>query len=212
MDAWQAFKKFKARCKLNFSGPRKDKSEKGKLSSYLVERQWNRINFRVGFNRSRGDETRYRLTAPWELPVSKEQLRWSRYKLRTLKQEPGWNSGFDHFWRQFEYRSKNAILPAQMSISSMPLSLDLFPSVFKPKTKFLDKDATLTLNTALDITRSEGQVTKSKKFHPVLQLMLTRWNMIFPSNPTQPTPIRLFGCCATERDIYSWAMLALLMI
>ena len=90
-DAPQAFKKFKARCELYFSGSLKDKSEEEQVSYLLI---WS------------GDDG-IELVSKWALSATekkkldtnwtrfenylspKSNFRLSRYKLSILKQEPG---------------------------------------------------------------------------------------------------------------------------
>lgn len=73
----------------------------------------------------------------------------------------------------------------------------------RTQTKLLDKDATLTLDTALDIARTE-EVTSNqiKKISPdsSTRVDALKHGGSLPVKPRGPT-IRLYGCCGTEHDI-----------
>lgn len=138
-DAPQAFKKFKARCELYFSGPLKEKSEEEQISYLLI---WS------------GDDG-IELVSTWALSATekkkldtywtrfenylspKSNFRLSRYKLRTLKQEPG--ESVNSFVKKIrilveECRFTN---PDEHTIDAL-----IFGSNSKrTQTKLLDKDA-----------------------------------------------------------------------
>lgn len=69
------------------------------------------------------------------------------------------------------------------------------------QTKLLDKDATLTLDTPLDIARTE-EVTSNqiKEISPDDSTRVDALKHDLPNKPRGPT-IRLCECCGTEHDI-----------
>lgn len=89
-DAPQAFKKFKARCELYFSGPLKEKAEEEKVSYLLIWSGDDGIELVSTWTLSATDKKK--LDTYWtrfENYLSpKSNFRLARYKLRTLKQEP----------------------------------------------------------------------------------------------------------------------------
>lgn len=89
-DAPQAFKKFKARCELYFSGPLKEKSEEEKVSYLLIWSGDDGIELVSTWTLTATDKKK--LDTYWtrfENYLSpKSNFRLARYKLRTLKQEP----------------------------------------------------------------------------------------------------------------------------
>ena len=127
----------------------------------------------------------------------KSNFRFSRYKLRTLRQEPG--ETVDSFVKKIrilveECRFTN---PDEHIIDAL-----IFGSNSKrTQTKLLDKDATLTLDTALDIARTE-EVTSNqiKEISPGTSTRVDALNHDPSIGPRGPT-IRLCGCCGTEHDI-----------
>lgn len=198
-DAPQAFKKFKARCELYFSGPLKEKSEEEQISYLLI---WS------------GDDG-IELVSTWALSATekkkldtywtrfenylspKSNFRLSRYKLRTLKQEPG--ETVDSFVKKIRIPVEECLFtnPDEHIIDAL-----IFGSNSKrTQTKLLDKDATLTLDTALDIARTE-EVTSNqiKEISPGTSTHVDAIKCDLPIRPRGPI-IRLCGCCGTEHDI-----------
>ena len=200
-DAPQAFKKFKARCELYFSGPLKEKSEEEQVSYLLI---WS------------GDDG-IELVSTWALTATekkkldtywtrfenylspKSNFRLARYKLRTLKQEPG--ETVDSFVKKIRILVEECHFtsPDEHIIDAL-----IFGSNSKrTQTKLLDKDATLTLDTALNIARTE-EVTSNqiKEISPdsSTRVDALRHGGSVPVKPRGPT-IRVCGCCGTEHDI-----------
>ena len=71
----------------------------------------------------------------------------------------------------------------------------------RTQTKLLDKDAALTLDTALDIARTEGVTSNQiKEISPSTSAHVDAPNHDLPMKPRGST-IRLCGCCGTEHDI-----------
>ena len=199
-DAPQAFKKFKARCELYFSGPLKDKSEEEKVSYLLIWSGDDGIELVSTWSLSTTDKKK--LDTYWtrfENYLSpKSNFRLARYKLRTLKQEPG--ETVDSFVKKIrvlveECRFTN---PDEHIIDSL-----IFGSNSKrTQAKLLDKDTTLSLDTALDIARTEEAT--SNQIREITPDSSTRVDALkhggLPDKPRGPT-IRLCGCCGTEHDI-----------
>jgi len=90
-DAPQALKKFKNLCELYFSGPLKDKSEEEQVSYLLIWSSEEGIELLSTWTLT-ADEKK-KLSTYWkkfeDYVAPKSNFRLSRYKLRTLKQEPG---------------------------------------------------------------------------------------------------------------------------
>ena len=71
----------------------------------------------------------------------------------------------------------------------------------RTQTKLLDKDATLTLDTALDIARTEEATNNQiKEISPGTSTHVDVLNCGPPIRPRGPI-IRLCGCCGTEHEI-----------
>ena len=90
-DAPQALKKFKNLCELYFSGPLKDKSEEEQVSYLLI---WSgEEGIELVSTWSLTADERKKLSTYWEkfeeYVAPRSNFRLARYKLRTLKQEPG---------------------------------------------------------------------------------------------------------------------------
>ena len=90
-DTPQALKKFKAVCKLYFSGSLKEKSEQEKISYLLI---WSGDEgIELVSTWSVTDEEQKKLEIYWAKFESyvppKSNFRLTRYKLRTIKQEKG---------------------------------------------------------------------------------------------------------------------------
>ena len=206
-DAPQAFKKFKARCELYFSGPLKEKSEEEQISYLLIWSGDDGIELVSTWNLSGTDKKK--LSTYWtrfENYLSpKSNFRLARYKLRTLRQEP--DESVDSFVKKIRILVEECHFtnPDEHIIDAL-----IFGSNSKrTQTKLLEKDATLTLDTALDIARTE-EVT-SKQVKGISSDVSTRVDALkhgrtsskagnSPSKPRGPI-IRLCGCCGTEHDI-----------
>ena len=89
-DAPQAFKKFKARCELYFSGPLTEKSELEQVSCLLIWSGDDGIELVSTWNLT--PDERKKLSTYWTRFESylspKSNFKLARYRLRTLKQEP----------------------------------------------------------------------------------------------------------------------------
>ena len=94
----QAFKKFKARCELYFTGTPKDKLEEEKVSYLLIWSGDDGIELVSMWSLTA--EQKKKLATYWsrfENYLSpKSNFRLARYKLRTLKQEPGEAATVNH--------------------------------------------------------------------------------------------------------------------
>ena len=206
-DAPQAFKKFKARCELYFSGSLKEKSEEEQVSCLLVWSGYDGIELVSTWNLT-ADE-RKKLSTYWTRFESylspKSNFKLARYKLRTLKQEP--DETVD------SYVKKIRILVRECQFTS-PDEHIIDALIFgsnsrRTLTKLLEKDTTLTLDTALDIARTE-EVT-SNQIKGIATDNSTRIDALkrgqVPSNaantPSKPRGpiIRLCGCCGSELNI-----------
>ena len=89
-DAPQAFKKFKARCELYFSGPLKEKSEEEQVSYLLIWSGDDGIELVSTWVLTATEKKKLNTYCPPTGHLSpKSNFRLARYKLRTLKQEPG---------------------------------------------------------------------------------------------------------------------------
>ena len=90
-DAPQALKNFKNLCELYFSGPPKDKSEEEQVSYFLIWSGEERIELVSTWTLTADDKKK--LSTYWEkfqeYVAPRSNFRLARYKLRTLKQEPG---------------------------------------------------------------------------------------------------------------------------
>ena len=153
-DAPQAFKKYKARCELYFSGPLKEKSEEEKVSYLLIWSGDDRIELISTWNLA-ADERKQQLSTyltRFENYLSpKSNFRLARYKLRTSKQKP--DETFDSFvW-------KIRILVGEYQFTS-PYEHIIDALIFgsnsrRTQTKLLQKDNTLTPDSALNIAKKE---------------------------------------------------------
>lgn len=196
-DAPQAFKKFKAACELYFPGPLKDKSEEEKVSYLLIWSGDVVSTWALTAVKKKKLDTDTYWSGFENYPSPKSNFRLSRYKLKTLRQEPG--DTVDSF------EKKIRILVEECRFASPDehiIDARIFGSNSKyTQTKLLDKDATLTLDTPLDIGRPE-EVTSNqiKEISPDDSTRVDALKHDLPNKPRGPT-IRLCGCCGTEHDI-----------
>jgi len=121
----------------------------------------------------------------------------SRYKLRTLKQEPGETV--------HSFVKKIRILVEECWFTSPDVNIIdalIFGSNSKrTQTKLVDKDTTLTLDTTLDITQTEEVTTNQiKEISPGTSTHVDPLNCDPPIRPRSPT-ILLCGCCSLEHDV-----------
>lgn len=151
-DTPQAFKKFKAWYEFYFSGPLKEKSEE-QMSYLLICSGDDGIELPSMWALSAVEkkklDTYWTRFENYSSPMSNFQL--SRYKLRTLKQEPG--TTVDSFVKKIWILVEECWFtsPDEHIIDAL-----IFGSNSKcTQTKPLDKDATLMLDTALDIAQTE---------------------------------------------------------
>ena len=116
----------------------------------------------------------------------KSNFRLSRYKLRTLKQEPG--ETVDSFVKKIRILVEECRFtsPDEHIIDALIFTSLIF---------------TLTLDTALDIARTE-EVTSNqiKEISPGTSTHVDALSCDPPIRPRVPI-IRLCGCCGTEHDI-----------
>ena len=152
-DAPQVSKKFRARCKLYFSGPLKEKSEEEQISYLLIWSGDNGIELVSTWALSATEKKK--LDTCWtgfENYLSpKSNFRISRYKLTTLKQEPG--ETVDSFVKKIRILVEECWFtnPDEHVYDALILGSNSKCT----QTKLLDKDATLTLAKALDTTWTE---------------------------------------------------------
>ena len=135
----QMFKKFKARCELYLSGLLKEKSEEEQISYPLI---WlGDDGIKLVFIWALSIVEKKKLNTYWthfeNYLAPKSNLQLLRYKFRTLKQEPGETE--DSFVKKIR------ILVGECQFTSPDSNSK------GRQTKLLDKDATVTLDTALDI-------------------------------------------------------------
>ena len=171
-DAPQAFKKFKAWCELYFSGPLKEKSEEEQISYLLIWSGDDGIELVSTWALS--SEEKKKLDTYWTRFESflspKSNFRLLRYKLGTLKQQPG--ESVDSFVKKIRIPVEECRF-TMMSSSSMLLFLDLTPSVHKPNSWTRMPLSHLIPLWILPRPKRQ-QIIKLKKFHLVPQLTLTR--------------------------------------
>ena len=196
-DALQAFKKFKAHCELYFLGPLKEQSEEEKVSYLLIWLGDDGIELVSTWTLTAMDKKLDTYRTRFENYLSqKSNFRLPRYKLRTLKQEP--DESLDSFVKRTrilveECRFENAdehIMDALIFRSNSK----------RMQTKLLDKDATLTLDSALDIAQTEEVTSKQiKEISPNNSTCVDamKHEGSLPVKPRGPI-IRLCGCCGLE--------------
>ena len=152
-DAPQALKKFKNLCQLYFSGPLKDKSEEEQVSYLLIWSGEEGIELVSTWTLTADDKKK--LSTYWEkfeeYVAPRSNFRLARYKLRTLKQEPG--ESVDSFLKKVrilvtecKYTNPDEhIIDALIFGSNNP----------RVQSKLLEYDSTLTLNKAVSIARTQ---------------------------------------------------------
>ena len=156
----QAFKKFRATCELYFSGPLKEKNEQEKVSYLLV---WTGDEgIELASTWSLNADQKKKLDTYWNkfenCVAPKSNFRLARFKLRTIKQ--GKDETVDSFVKQVrvlvsECKFTNPdehIIDALIFGSNNPREL-------------LEQDATLTLERAIDIART--QEATSHQLHDI---------------------------------------------
>lgn len=152
-NAPQAFKKFKSLCQLYFTGPLKGKSEEEQVSYLLILSGEEGIELVSTWSLT-ADEKK-QLSTYWEkfedFVAPRSNFRLARYKLLTLKQETG--ESVDSFLKKVrilvnecKYTNPDEhIIDALIFGSNNPRS----------QSKLLEYDATLTLNKAVGIARTQ---------------------------------------------------------
>ena len=152
-DAPQALKKFKAFAELYFKGPLSDRSEEEKISYLLIWSGEERIELASTWSLS-ADEKK-KLDTYWskfENYVSpKSNFRLARYKLRTLQQQQ--DETVDSFLK------KVRVLVNECKFANADEHI-IDALIFGSKSahvqsKLLEQDATLTLDKAIDIARTQ---------------------------------------------------------
>ena len=134
----------------------------------------------------------------------KSNFRLARYKLRTLKQEP--DESVDSFVEKIRILVEGCKFtsPDEHVIDAFTFG----SNSKRTQTKLLEKDATLTLDTALNIARTEEGTSKQVK--GISSDVSTRVDALKhcptskprnASNKPSGFVIRLCGCCGTEHDI-----------
>ena len=152
-DAPQALKKFKNVCELYFSGPLKDKSEEEQVSYLLIWSGEEGIKLVYRWSLTADDKKKF--STYWEkfeeYVAPRNNFRLARYKLRTLKQEPG--EFVDSFLKQvrilvIECKYTN---PDEHTIDALIFGSNN-PRI---QSKLLEYDSTLTPNKAVSIARTQ---------------------------------------------------------
>ena len=146
---------------------------------------------------------------------SKGHFRLARYKLRTRRQEP--DKAVDAFVKKIRILVEECRFTKQ---DEHIIDALIFGSNSKrSQTKFLEKHATLTLDTALDIARTKDVTSKQDK--GISSDLSTRVDALkhgrassksgnFLNKPRSPT-VRVCGCCGTELDISQRSLYAQLI-
>ena len=172
-DAPQAFKKFKARCELYFSGPLKENSEEEQISYLLIWSGDDGIELVSTWNLSATDKkkrsTYWTRFENYLSPKSNFQL--ARYQLRTMRREP--DESVDSFVKKIRILVEECHFtnPDEHIALLMPLSSDPIPSVRKPSSW----KKTLLLPLTLHWTLREPKkllVNKLKEFAAMFLLLL----------------------------------------
>ncbi|XP_028514608.1 uncharacterized protein LOC114574966 [Exaiptasia diaphana] len=152
-DLPQALKKFKATAELYFTGPLSSKSEEEKVSYLLIWSGDEGIELVSTWSLTNDDKKK--LSTYWkkfeEYVAPKSNFRLARYKLRTLKQQE--DESVDSFIK------KVRILVSECKYDSVDehiIDALIFGSC-RPRVqaKLLEYDASLALNKAIDIARTE---------------------------------------------------------
>ena len=198
-DAPQVFKKFKAQCELYFSGLLKENWEEEQISYLVIWSGDDGIELVSTWALSATEKKK--LDTYWthfENYLSPKSNFWlSRYKLKTLRQEPG--KTVDSFVKKIRILVEEGRFtsPDEHIIDALIFDCNSKPT----QTKLLDKDATLKLDTALDIARTE-EVTSNqiKEISPGTSTHVDALNHDPPIRAHGPT-IHLCRCCGTEHDI-----------
>ena len=152
-DAPQALKKFKSLCQLYFAGPLKDKREEEQVSYPLI---WSgEEGIELVSTWSLTTDEKKKLGTYWEkfedFVAPRSNLRLARYKLRTLKQAAG--ESVDSFLKKVRILVKECKFtnPDEHIIDVLIFGSNN-PRV---QSKLLEYDATLTLNKAVSIARTQ---------------------------------------------------------
>ena len=199
-DAPQALKKFKALSELYFKGPLSDKSEEEKISYLLI---WSgEEGIELASTWSLTADERKQLATYWskfENYVSpKSNFRLARYKLRTLEQQK--DETVDSFLKKVwvlvnecKFTNANEHIIDALIFGSKSAHV---------QSKLLEQDATLTLDKAIDIARTQEATNQ--------QLQDIRGNASStavyalrkgkPSIPAQQGQSKLCGHCGTQHD------------
>ena len=167
-DTPQALKKFKNVCELYFSAPLKDKSEEEQVSYLLIWSGEEGIQLVSTWSLS-ADKRKKKLCTYWEkfaeCLAPRSNFRLARYKLCTLKQEPG--EAVDSFLKKVrilvtECKYTN---PDEHIIDALIFGSNN-PHV---QSKLLEHDSTLTFDRAMSIARRQKATGRP-------QQLLMPWN------------------------------------
>ena len=203
-DAPQALKKFKSLCQLYFAGPLKDKSEEEQVSYLLI---WSgEEGIELVSTWSLTTDEKKKLSTYWEkfedFVAPRSNFRLARYKLRTLKQEAG--ESVDSFLKKVrifvnECKFTNPdehIIDALIFGSNNP----------RVQSKLLEYDASLTLNKAMSIARTQEatsnqlQDIRGSQITTVDALQHGRNTQHMNTPPAQGTQGERCGNCGTFHD------------
>ena len=194
-DPPQTFRKFRATCELYFSGPLKDKSEEEKISYLLM---WTGDEgIELASTWSLTADQKKKLSTYWDkfedYVAPKSNFRLARFKLRTIKQ--GKDETVDSFLKQVR------VLVSECKFTNTEEHI-IDALIFRSnnsrvQSKLLEQDATLTLDKAIDIART--QEATSHQLHDIWE---TTTNEVHNLKHT-PKPVSRPTCgnCGTVNDL-----------
>ena len=203
-DAPQALKKFKSLCQLYFAGPLKDKSEEEQVSYLLI---WSgEEGIELVSTWSLTTDEKKKLSTYWEkfedFVAPRSNFRLARYKLRTLKQEAG--ESVDSFLKKVRILVNECKFtnPDEHIIDTLIFGSNN-PRV---QSKLLEYDASLTLNKAVSIARTQEatsnqlQDIRGSQITTVDALQHGRNTQHMNTPPAQGTQGERCGNCGTFHD------------
>ena len=151
-DLPQALRKFKATCKLYFSAPLKEKSEREKISYLLIWTGDEGIELVSTWSMTETEQAK--LDTYWtkfeEYVAPKSNFRLARYKFRLLKQQKG--ESVDCFIKKVRVLVKEC--KYANDDEHIADALIFGSNDRRVQAKLLEYDASLTLNKAIDIART----------------------------------------------------------
>lgn len=194
-DPPQTFRKFRATCELYFSGPLKDKSEEEKISYLLI---WTGDEgIELASTWSLTADQKKKLSTYWDkfedYVAPKSNFRLARFKLRTIKQ--GKDETVDSFLKQVR------VLVSECKFTNTEehiIDALIFGSNnSRVQSKLLEQDATLTLDKAIDIARTQEATS-----HQLHDIRGTTTNEVHNLKHTpKPASRPTCGNCGTVHDL-----------